>query len=168
MDERGEIMFTDKEHRILLSAMSREEKICKQVDKESNREPYEQSLQAICYSINRKIHDIQHKYRWHSLLKDPNDLPPNEHEVEIAYIGYDGKPYTARAFHEDGKMHSEDSMMTCLDWCSWSDWCEYCEETDDWIIPECWLEYVSFGETYAEIDKEVIAWRKCETYEEIE
>lgn len=94
--------------------------------------------------------------------------PENEEEVEITYK-CGGKFYTARAFYEDGTMHTEDSMMSCLDWLSWSDWCEYCEETDDWIIPKGWLEYVSFGDTYTVIDREVIAWRPLtEAYKEDE
>lgn len=49
--------FTDSEYRILLSAMSREEKVCKKVDSESDeREP---KLQNICRSINRKLHQLQ-------------------------------------------------------------------------------------------------------------
>lgn len=43
-----------------------------------------------------------------------------------------------------------------------SDW-NY--ETDDWIIPEGWLEYVTLGEKYAMIDKEVVAWREIEPFE---
>lgn len=73
----GVMMFSDTEHRILLSAMEREMKICKQVDSELYREPYEISLVDVCRSINRKIHDIQHKYAWHDLRKNPDDLPKN-------------------------------------------------------------------------------------------
>lgn len=103
------------------------------------------------------------KYRWHDLRKDPEDLPVNEHEVDIAYIGYKGIKKTARAIYEDGTMHSEDSVFcyTELD-----DWCEYCEETDDYIIPQGWLEITHFAENMGIIDCEVIAWREIETFEE--
>ena len=49
--------LTDKEQRIFLAAMSREEKVCKEVDKECRdcREPYEDSLVKICYEITRKV-----------------------------------------------------------------------------------------------------------------
>lgn len=49
--------FTDKEKRIFLSAMGREEKVCKQVDEECRdcREPYEDTLVSICREIVRKV-----------------------------------------------------------------------------------------------------------------
>ena len=49
--------LTDKEQRIFLAAMSREEKVCKQVDDECRdcREPYEDSLVSTCHEIARKV-----------------------------------------------------------------------------------------------------------------
>lgn len=49
--------LTDKEQRIFLAAMKREEKVCKQVDDESRdcREPYEDSLVKACHEITRKV-----------------------------------------------------------------------------------------------------------------
>lgn len=49
--------LTDKEQRIFLSAMGREEKICKQFDDEHRncREPYEDSLVSVCRNIMRKV-----------------------------------------------------------------------------------------------------------------
>ena len=49
--------LTDKEQRIFLAAMSREEKVCKQVDEECRdcREPYEDSLVWVCHEIMRKV-----------------------------------------------------------------------------------------------------------------
>ena len=49
--------LTDKEQRIFLAAMSREEKVCKQVDEEFRdcREPYEDSLVRTCHEIIRKV-----------------------------------------------------------------------------------------------------------------
>lgn len=49
--------LTDKEQRIFLAAMGREEKVCKQVDDECRdcREPYEDSLVRICHEITRKV-----------------------------------------------------------------------------------------------------------------
>ena len=49
--------LTDKEQRIFLAAMAREEKICKQVDDECRdcREPYEDSLVRTCHEIIRKV-----------------------------------------------------------------------------------------------------------------
>ena len=49
--------LTDKEQRIFLAAMSREENICKQVDDECRdcREPYEDSLVRTCHEIIRKV-----------------------------------------------------------------------------------------------------------------
>lgn len=76
-------MFTDTEYRILLSAMARERNICEEVDRKTIREPYEDSLLDICKSIDKKIHDIQNKYVWHDLRKNPDDLPEEGHEVLI-------------------------------------------------------------------------------------
>jgi hypothetical protein len=49
--------LTDKEQRIFLAAMGREEKVCKQVDDECRdcREPYEDSLVWTCREISRKV-----------------------------------------------------------------------------------------------------------------
>ena len=49
--------LTDKEQRIFLAAMGREEKVCKQVDAEcrDSREPYEDSLVSTCHEITRKV-----------------------------------------------------------------------------------------------------------------
>lgn len=49
--------LTDKEQRIFLAAMGREEKICKETDKECRncREPYEDSLVWVCKEIVRKV-----------------------------------------------------------------------------------------------------------------
>ena len=49
--------LTDKEQRIFLAAMAREEKVCKQVDEECRdcREPYEDSLVHVCHEIIRKV-----------------------------------------------------------------------------------------------------------------
>lgn len=70
MDEKREIKMeldklpsvepeplTDKEQRIFLAAMGREEKVCKQVDAECRywREPYEDSLVRTCHEITRKV-----------------------------------------------------------------------------------------------------------------
>ena len=49
--------LTDKEQRIFLAAMEREEKACKQVDDECRdcRKPYEDSLVRTCHEIIRKV-----------------------------------------------------------------------------------------------------------------
>lgn len=49
--------LTDREQRIFLAAMSREEKVCKDVDEECRdcREPYDDSLVHICKEITRKV-----------------------------------------------------------------------------------------------------------------
>ena len=49
--------LTDREQRIFLAAMGREEKVCKQVDEEWRdcREPYEDSLVRVCHEITRKV-----------------------------------------------------------------------------------------------------------------
>lgn len=49
--------LTDKEQRIFLAAMGREEKVCKEVDAEMTREPYEDSLVRVCHEITRKVKD---------------------------------------------------------------------------------------------------------------
>lgn len=49
--------LTDKEQRIFLSAMGREEEVCKEVDDawRDCREPYEDSLVHVCKEIRRKV-----------------------------------------------------------------------------------------------------------------
>lgn len=47
--------LTDKEQRIFLAAMGREEKVCKETDAEMTREPYEDSLVRVCREIERKV-----------------------------------------------------------------------------------------------------------------
>lgn len=47
--------LTDKEQRIFLAAMAREEQVCKEIDMEMTREPYEDSLVSICREIERKV-----------------------------------------------------------------------------------------------------------------
>ena len=49
--------LTDKEQRIFLAAMGREEKVCKQVDAECRdcRKPYKDSLVRTCHEIIRKV-----------------------------------------------------------------------------------------------------------------
>jgi len=48
--------LTDKEQRIFLTAMAREEKVCRQVDDECrDRTPYEASLVHVCREIRRKV-----------------------------------------------------------------------------------------------------------------
>ena len=48
--------LTDKEKRLLFSALSREKKICKQVDKECYREPYEDTLESVIKGLERKFY----------------------------------------------------------------------------------------------------------------
>lgn len=51
-------LLTDKEQRIFLAAMCREEKVCKEVDAEMTIEPiepYEDSLVRVCHEITRKV-----------------------------------------------------------------------------------------------------------------
>lgn len=47
--------LTDKEQRIFLAAMEREEKVCEEVDRNYVREPYEDSLMSVCREIKRKV-----------------------------------------------------------------------------------------------------------------
>lgn len=49
--------LTDKEQRIFLAAMGREEQICEEVDRNYVREPYEDSLMSVCREIKRKVKD---------------------------------------------------------------------------------------------------------------
>lgn len=47
--------LTDKEQRIFLAAMAREERVCEEVDRNHVREPYEDSLMRVCKEIRRKV-----------------------------------------------------------------------------------------------------------------
>lgn len=48
--------LTDKEKRLLFSALSREKKICKQVDKECCRETYEDTLESVVKKLEKKFY----------------------------------------------------------------------------------------------------------------
>lgn len=89
------------------------------------------------------------------------EMPKNEQEVEITYTWKhpDGRSFyeTARAFHTDGTVTTEESGYN---WEDTDDW-EYCEEKDDVYIPEGWWECVAFCETFSSVDQKVIAWRPC-------
>ena len=53
-------IFTDKEHRILLSAISRERKVCEECDREiEDKDGY--MLVPIVDGIERKVYEIQHQ-----------------------------------------------------------------------------------------------------------
>lgn len=53
-------IFTDQEHRILLSAISRERKVCEECDREiGDNDGY--MLVPIVDSIERKVYEIQHQ-----------------------------------------------------------------------------------------------------------
>lgn len=87
-------------------------------------------------------------------------LPENEKEVEITFVRKHYKTgetlyLTARAFHEDGTLTTDDSIFL---WEEGADW-EYVEEKDGYIIPEGWFEGVSFTENFGIVDMTVIAWR---------
>ena len=47
--------LTDREQRIFLAAMGREEKVCEEVDRNHIREAYEDSLMWVCKEIKRKV-----------------------------------------------------------------------------------------------------------------
>lgn len=48
--------LNDTEKRLLFSALSREKEICKQVDKECCREPYEDTLELVVKGLEKKFH----------------------------------------------------------------------------------------------------------------
>lgn len=50
--------LTDKEQRIFLAAMGREEKICEEVDKNYVQELYEDNLMRVCREIIRKVKGV--------------------------------------------------------------------------------------------------------------
>lgn len=109
------------------------------------------------------------KYRWHDLRKNPEDLPPTEVEVDIAYEVNvrNGLKFinTARAFYEDGTITSEDSSKMCYDFDYCEAW-EYDEETDSYIISKGWYEAVKFTENTVVISTPIIAWRHIKPFKE--
>lgn len=138
-------MFNDTEHRILLSAMRRERDICKEVDRKTIREPYEDTLLYICNSIDKKIHDIQHKYRWHDLRKNPEDLP-TEYYLEDGYV--DPSKYvlvctSTKQYFVSRYWGHRRSKGTYIG-----------NEPNDWVD----LEFYN----------DVIAWKELEPFEEVE
>lgn len=106
---------------------------------------------------------VSTKYAWHDLRKNPKDLPDAEKIVEIAFKSYCGNHYLQiHAFYEDGNVHSENSDYGFDEL---EDWCEYCEDTDDYVIPEGWMESARFAECFGVIDRAVVAWREIEPFE---
>lgn len=56
LKEKSVAYLTDKEKRLLFSALSREKEICKQVDKECCREPYEDTLESVVKELEKKFY----------------------------------------------------------------------------------------------------------------
>ena len=50
--------LTDNEQRIFLSAMSREEEVCKNIDSEYTKESYKDTLTWMCKEIKRKVKGV--------------------------------------------------------------------------------------------------------------
>lgn len=48
--------LTDKEKRLLFSALTREKKVCVEVDKECCREPYEDTLESVVKNLEKKFY----------------------------------------------------------------------------------------------------------------
>lgn len=48
--------LTDKEKRLLFSALTREKKVCVEVDKEYCREPYEVTLESVVKNLEKKFY----------------------------------------------------------------------------------------------------------------
>ena len=126
----------------------------------SNYPPSNYTILREALDMAMEVLEKEDKYRWHDLRKDPGDLPPNEHEVDIAYEKYNST-YTARAIYEDGTVHSEDSSYV---YDEIDEWCEYCYDTDDYIIPRGWIEVTKFAENMGFVDMPVIAWREIEKF----
>ena len=55
---KGEDMayLTDKEKRLLFSALTREKKVCVEVDKECCREAYEDTLESVVKNLEKKFY----------------------------------------------------------------------------------------------------------------
>lgn len=116
-------------------------------------------------AVKRMAAGSSHSGEW---IPCSERMPKNEENVEITYIR---KHYrtgetlylTGRAFYTDGTMTTEDSVYYWEDCDFW----EHDEEKDAYIIPEGWWEYVSFGEKFAGVNAEVIAWKPLtEPYKE--
>lgn len=110
--------------------------------------------------------DARNKYAWHDLRKNLEDLPPVETEVEVVCDnGY--RIIITHGIYEDGSKHTEESEWF---WYDIDCYGTYCEETDDYIIPEGWWEYMHYNcdECYNNvIDDKIIAWRYIKPFEEV-
>lgn len=148
--------------------MGRELEVCKQVDKGVCREPYEETLESVCKSINRKIHDIQHKYKWHDLRKNPEDLPSIKKNTDIL-MALKSK-YNGSILYSTGCYF--DRFEYCVTTDSWEDCYEYNENDDEYYAEEGWYEEAKCWEDYMYLkvtpDFKVIAWREIESFVEVE
>lgn len=102
--------LTDKEKRILFSSLTREKSVCIQVDKQCEpREPYEQSLQSVCESLEHKFYydrlfkQMEKQIRaeaiddfvkaLHLQTKENEKIarlfPPNEYDKITAFVNLD-------------------------------------------------------------------------------
>lgn len=93
--------LTDKEKRILFSALTREKEVCKKVDNESCREPYEETLVSVVKSLEQKFYydklfkEMEKQIREEAIRDFINE---NKNEIfgvsgDKEYIQYEGKLY---------------------------------------------------------------------------
>lgn len=68
--------LTDKEKRLLFSALSREKKVCEEVDKECCREPYETPLKII-------VEDLESKFYYDRFEKEIRDRAIEEMKTKL-------------------------------------------------------------------------------------
>lgn len=155
-EARQEKYFTDDEYRILLSALRREDEVCKRVDKDCGDG---HKLIKIMTSIKRKIRRLQYEKRWIPYRNYGGWIPVEdflpECEQEVYIITEQGTRTTA--MYENGTMSDDESIW------NWTDIdFDYDEENDINFIPEGWWEYRHFNpdDVYNNaIDEKVIAWQ---------
>ena len=115
------------------------------------------TVEEFIYMLKRRpIVNSEFSQNW---IPVTDRLPESEREVEITCTSrYDSNSpivyLTTRAFYEDGTLSTYESGY---DW-DYDDNLDYNEEKDIYIIPEGWYEAVNFGDKFAKLDEEVIAW----------
>lgn len=82
----NDVVFSDREHRILLSALSREMEVCKKVDAENKDAPY--PLVPVVKSIERKVYELQHPSK--TITIDPSaQTQPAQQESDVLDLRVD-------------------------------------------------------------------------------
>ncbi len=102
--------FTDPEYRLMLSALSRERKVCESLDVGACGAPV--LMQAIS-SIEKKIHDLNYTRSW---IPCKVKMPKNDVIVLVTCRAKKGTLSVNRAYYDGTSWHGSGSMAEVVAW----------------------------------------------------